>query len=166
MKYFVTVDGREYEVSVNGDTVTFEGVSHRAAIEDVGGGPVSLLRIDNEVHELIAVRGESRFEHAISVGGWRFRIEALNERARIIRELSSKAAGAAGPAPVVAPMPGLIVRVNVQPGDQVRAGQGVVIMEAMKMENELRTTAAGTVKGVRVTPGAAVEKGTLLVELE
>ena len=63
-------------------------------------------------------------------------------------------------------MPGLIVRVNVQVGDEVEAGQGVVVMEAMKMENELRATAAGRVKSIEVVPGAAVEKGTLLVVLE
>ncbi len=63
-------------------------------------------------------------------------------------------------------MPGLIVRINVKPGDTVEAGQGVVVMEAMKMENELRATSAGTVKSVEVAPGAAVEKGALLVALE
>jgi biotin carboxyl carrier protein len=63
-------------------------------------------------------------------------------------------------------MPGLIVRVAVKPGDEVRAGQGLVVMEAMKMENELRAVAAGRVKAVQAQPGAAVEKGALLVELE
>jgi pyruvate carboxylase subunit B len=63
-------------------------------------------------------------------------------------------------------MPGLIVRVNVSAGDVVEAGQGVIVMEAMKMENELRTTSPGTVKSVEVAPGTAVEKGTLLVALE
>ena len=63
-------------------------------------------------------------------------------------------------------MPGLIVRVTVAPGDAVEAGQGVVVMEAMKMENELRAVSAGRVKSVEVSPGAAVEKGTLLVALE
>jgi pyruvate carboxylase subunit B len=63
-------------------------------------------------------------------------------------------------------MPGLIVRVNVKAGDKVHAGQGIVVMEAMKMENELRATAAGTVKSVEVVPGTAVEKGALLVALE
>jgi pyruvate carboxylase subunit B len=63
-------------------------------------------------------------------------------------------------------MPGLIVRVNVSPGDHVQAGQGLVVMEAMKMENELRAAGNGTVSAVRVTPGKAVEKGTVLVELE
>ena len=61
-------------------------------------------------------------------------------------------------------MPGLIVRVSVAPGEQVQAGQGLVVMEAMKMENELRAHAAGTVKTVLVEAGKAVEKGTVLVE--
>jgi len=83
-----------------------------------------------------------------------------------IRELSGKNAGPTGPAPLIAPMPGLIVRVNAQPGDQVQAGQGLVVMEAMKMENELRAPAAGRVKAVLAGPGTAVEKGAVLVELE
>ena len=70
-----------------------------------------------------------------------------------------------GPAPLIAPMPGLLVRVNVQPGDEVQVGQPLVVMEAMKMENELRSTASGIVGSVRVQPGVAVEKGAVLVEL-
>ena len=61
-------------------------------------------------------------------------------------------------------MPGLIVRVSVAAGDSVQAGQGLVVMEAMKMENELRAHGAGTVKAVHVEAGKAVEKGTVLVE--
>ena len=63
-------------------------------------------------------------------------------------------------------MPGLIVRVTVNAGDVVRMGQGVVVMEAMKMENELRAPANGTVKQVLVAPGNAVEKGAVLLEIE
>jgi pyruvate carboxylase subunit B len=63
-------------------------------------------------------------------------------------------------------MPGLIVRVQVQPGDRVQPGQGLVVMEAMKMENELRAPATATVKAIAVAPGQAVEKGALLVEME
>src|SRR5712671_3980789 len=82
------------------------------------------------------------------------------------RELSAANAAPTGPAPIIAPMPGLIVRVNVSVGDRVEAGQGIVVMEAMKMENELRATAAGTVWSINVTSGTAVEKGALLVELD
>jgi pyruvate carboxylase subunit B len=100
------------------------------------------------------------------VDGYRFEAEALDERTRLIRDLSAASAAPRGPAPIIAPMPGLIVRVSVKAGDRVEAGQGIVVMEAMKMENELRAMAAGVVKSVEVEPGTAVEKGTLLVALE
>jgi pyruvate carboxylase subunit B len=65
-------------------------------------------------------------------------------------------------------MPGLIVRVTVVPGDRVEGGQGVVVMEAMKMENELRAPGSGAavVRAVHAQPGQAVEKGALLVEFD
>jgi biotin carboxyl carrier protein len=99
------------------------------------------------------------------VSGRRFDVEALDERTRAIRELTRATERRAGPAPLVAPMPGLIVRVEVREGDVVRPGQGLVVMEAMKMENELRTTSGGTVQAVLVQPGAAVEKGAVLIQL-
>ena len=63
-------------------------------------------------------------------------------------------------------MPGLVVRVQVEPGQPVSSGAGLVVLEAMKMENELRATTAGTVRRVRVRPGEAVEKGQVLVEFD
>jgi biotin carboxyl carrier protein len=63
-------------------------------------------------------------------------------------------------------MPGMIVRVAVQVGDVVEAGQPLIVMEAMKMENELRATAAGTVTAVRAIAGIAVDKGATLLEIE
>ena len=73
------------------------------------------------------------------------------------------AAGSDGEQAVTAPMPGRVVRVLVAPGDTVTARQGVVVVEAMKMENELRTPRAGVVKDVAVTPGTLVEAGRVLV---
>ena len=80
--------------------------------------------------------------------------------------MQASVAKPAGPAPLRAPMPGLIVQLRVKVGDTIAAGDGLVVMEAMKMENELRAQAAGTVRAVHVSVGAAVEKGALLVELE
>ena len=93
-------------------------------------------------------------------------LRVLDERTRAIRDVSAANAAPSGPAPILAPMPGLVIRVNVNPGDRIEAGHGVVVMEAMKMENELRATTAGTVKSIKVAPGTAVERGALLVELE
>ena len=85
-----------------------------------------------------------------------------------IRRAGAAAAHAAGDGPqrVTAPMPGKIVKLLVKPGDKVQARQGVIVVEAMKMENELRARAAGTVSEVRVAEGTSVEAGAILVVLE
>jgi len=67
---------------------------------------------------------------------------------------------------IAAPMPGKIISVTVAIGDKVEIGQAVIILEAMKMENELKTTFAGTVKSIAVIAGQSVEKGELLLEIE
>jgi pyruvate carboxylase subunit B len=165
MKYVVEIAGERVIVEVDGDVVTVDGTSVRASLADVEGTPVRLVTIGDEVHRVLAHRTGSRGQYSISLDGSRFAVEALDERTRAIRDLSASSAAASGPAPLLAPMPGLIVRVSVAPGDEVRPGQPLVVMEAMKMENELRASAAGVVKSVAATVGQAVEKGALLVEL-
>ncbi|HEX7939639.1 MAG TPA: biotin/lipoyl-containing protein [Gemmatimonadaceae bacterium] len=166
MKYFVTVGGKEHEVNIDGDTITLDGVALRAHIEDLHGTPITIVTIGNEVHRVVARRGEEKGQYTLSVGGHRVQAEALDDRSRTIRRLTGASAKASGPAHLHAPMPGLIVRINVAAGDAVAAGQGLVVMEAMKMENELRASAAGRVKRVAVSAGSAVEKGALLLEME
>ncbi len=166
MKYYVKVGDVDLEVVVDGDMVTVDGRSYQAQLEAVENTPVQVLRIGDEVHRIVTRHGESRGRYTLWVDGFRLETEALDERARAIRELTGLAAAAAGPAPIVAPMPGMIVRVSAQVGDQVQPGQGLVVMEAMKMENELRATTSGTVRAVLAQPGTAVEKGAVLLELE
>ena len=79
---------------------------------------------------------------------------------------STAAAHTRGASRVEAPIPGKVVAVNVEPGDQVEPGQSLVVLEAMKMENELAAEQGGTVAAVHATTGATVETGELLVELE
>jgi pyruvate carboxylase subunit B len=103
---------------------------------------------------------------AMLVDGWPVRAEVVDERTRAIRAMTARTGASNAPKPVRAPMPGLIVRVEVAVGDAIRVGQGVVAMEAMKMENELKSESAGVVSRILVEPGQAVEKGAVLVELE
>ena len=165
MKYVVDVAGRTVEVELDGDVVRVDGIAVHASLADLSGTPIVLLTVGSDVYRVAVSRGDARGKYSLSLGGRRYAVEALDERTRAIRELSAATAAPSGPAPLVAPMPGLIVRVNVAPGDSVRAGQGLIVMEAMKMENELRASAAGVVKSVRATPGTAVERGAVLVEL-
>ena len=165
MKYIVDLNGQRDEIEVDGETVTMDGHGVLAKVDEIGGTPVRIVTIGSEVHRVVVRKGLTRGAYTLWVDGFRFDGEALDERSRAIRDITAVSSKATGPAPVVAPMPGLIVRVNVSVGDTVQAGQGVVVMEAMKMENELRAAASGTVKAVNVAPGKAVEKGTVLVEL-
>jgi biotin carboxyl carrier protein len=166
VRYVVDLNGERKEVEVDGESVTVDGHTMLARVHELEGTPVRVVSIGSEVHRIVVRRGSSRGEYTLWVDGHRFDGEALDERTRTIRDITAASSKPTGPAPIVAPMPGLIVRVSVAVGDQVQAGQGLVVMEAMKMENELRTSAAGTVKAVHVSPGKAVEKGTVLVELD
>ena len=166
MKYVVKVGDRDVDVLVDGDSVTVDGNTWTAHVTDVEGTPVRMVTIGNEVHRAVARRGATRGRYTLWLDGFRHEVEALDERTRAIRELSGASQGPAGPAPLMAPMPGMIVRITVQVGDAVEPGQGLVVMEAMKMENELRAATAGTVKAIHARTGTAVEKGALLLELE
>lgn len=165
MKYIVEVLGERHEVEVGPAGVTYDGETVSAALTDVPGSPVRQVRIGDTVHRVLASRGATRGQYSIGLGGHRYAVEALDARASAIRDLAVAAGGAAGPAPLLAPMPGMIVRVSVAVGDIVTTGQGLIAMEAMKMENELRATGPGTVTAVRVVVGTAVQKGAVLVEL-
>jgi biotin carboxyl carrier protein len=79
---------------------------------------------------------------------------------------SAAAAEGRGPSRILAPIPGKVVAIRVAPGDTVEAGQSLVVLEAMKMENELTAEQPGTVAAVHVEAGATVDAGTVLVELE
>ncbi len=166
MRYVVTVGGERIEVDLGSDGIRVRGEPIPARLADVPGTPVRLVTIGAESHRVVVRRGERRGRYTLWVDGWRFDVEALDERTQAIRDMTGAAAAPTGPAPLLAPMPGLVVRVAAAVGDQVQAGQALVVMEAMKRENELRASATGRVKSVLVAPGQPVEKGAVLVELE
>ena len=165
LKYIVDVNGKRLTVDLGADGISVDGKRVSAHVEEVDGTPIMLLNVDGTLHRLAVRRGENRGQYSIWSDSHRFEVDALDERRRAINDMSGAAAANAGPAPLLAPMPGLVVRLNVAVGDQVQAGQPLVVMEAMKMENELRSTSAGVVAVIRVQPGAVVEKGAALVEL-
>ena len=166
MKYIVDVGGERITVELDGTHVLVNGERLAATLEHIDGTPVRLLRVGDTVHRVVARRDGPRGRYALDVDGWQFVAEALDERTRAIRDLAAQSASASGPAPLVAPMPGLVVRILTEVGAEVAAGQGLVVIEAMKMENELRASAAGRVTAVRAEAGTAVNKGAVLVELE
>jgi biotin carboxyl carrier protein len=166
VKYLVVVNGQEHEVTVEGPTVRADAMEAEAHLVDVDGTPVRVVTIGDHVYTVVTHRGPVAGQYTIELDGFRFDVQALDERTRAIRQLAGSVAKPAGPSSLAAPMPGLVVRVLVRAGDRVQPGQGLVVIEAMKMENELRASAAAVVRAVAVSPGNAVEKGTMLVEFE
>jgi acetyl/propionyl-CoA carboxylase alpha subunit len=102
--------------------------------------------------------------YVVDVDGEVYRIRVEEETRYIIRTRGS--AATAGGQILKAPMPGRVVLVEVSVGQAVQAGDGLVILEAMKMENELRAPVRALVRAVRVRPGQAVERGQVLVEFD
>lgn len=164
MKYHVTLGERAFEVVLGPEGVSVDGRAVSAALEHADGTPVRGLFLDHRTYRVVAERRGS--------GSWSLRLngsvieaDVVDERTKAIREMTGSGAAPTGPRPIVAPMPGMVVKVEVAEGDRVEAGQGVVIVEAMKMENELRALGPGLVSRVRVRPGDAVEKDQVLVDL-
>jgi biotin carboxyl carrier protein len=165
VKYFVLIQGVERTIDVDGDRVTVDGSLVQATLRQRAGTPLWQLTIGGRATDVVLQsRGRGRWTAA--AGGDQIDVEVVDERTRHIRSLTAGAERATGGGVIRAPMPGLVVRVLAQAGDSLPAGAGVLVLEAMKMENELRAATAGVVKAVRAEPGQAVEKGQVLVEFE
>jgi biotin carboxyl carrier protein len=121
----------------------------------LGNNRFSLL-VDHVSHHLHIVEDEGRFH--IHLDGAYFSIRVEDERMRALRELVAHSAAAGGDQTVVAPIPGLISRILVSPGQRITDGEPLVILEAMKMENEIRAETGGIVKEILVETGRPVEK--------
>jgi biotin carboxyl carrier protein len=165
VKYIVSVAGREIEVEVDGDRVTVEGLSRTASLRAVPGTPTRQLLIEGRPTTL-TMRSAGHGQWSLEIGGDRWEVEVVDERTRHIRGLTAGAGRRRGPIILRAPMPGLVVEILVEPGQEVAAGAGLVVLEAMKMENELKAPAAGIVAAIRAQAGQAVEKGQVLVEFQ
>jgi pyruvate carboxylase subunit B len=165
MKYFVTVGDRTVEVDLSGSQPVVDGTPVDAHMAILPGTHVRTLQVDGRSHTLTARAGERRGRWQIALGRERFTVDAVDERTRAIREMTGAGDDVADKT-IVAPMPGLVLKVEVEVGQAVKAGQGVVIVEAMKMENELKAPADGVVAKILVQERQTVDKGATLIVLE
>ena len=165
MRYHVLVGGKRFEVELGPDGARIDGRPVDVTLGHADGTPVRGLLVAAESYRVVGERA-ARGRWKLGLHGRTHAIEVVDERTMAIRALAGAGGSAAGPRPIVAPMPGMVVKVEVSVGDTVRSGQGIVIVEAMKMENELRASGPGRVTRVHVSKGDAVAKDQVLVELE
>jgi pyruvate carboxylase subunit B len=165
MLYHVTLSGRIFRIELVDGRILIDGEPIAdAELIAAPGTAVHHLLLGGRSHSVVARPAGTVGVWDLHLDGARQLVEVIDERTRLLRSLTGAVSGRAGPRPVRAPMPGLIVRLEVTAGQSVKAGQGVVIMEAMKMENELRAEADGVVDRVLVAAGEPVEKGAVLIE--
>ena len=166
VRYVVEVEGTRHEVAIGVDgSVGIGGRRRAASLVDAGRGGGRSLLLDGVSVPLVA-RSTVRGRWEIAVDGRTVVVQVLEVREAEIRERAARTVDGAGIAPLKAPMPGLVVRVAVPEGEVVQPGTAILIVEAMKMENELRAAAAARVARILVSPGDAVEKGQVLAEFE
>ena len=164
MKYFVTVGAVQVEVAIEPEGVRVDGELVAAALEPLPGTPLRQLRLGDRTL-VFSMDSAERGVWGLGYRGDRWEATVVDERTRHIRSLTGEGRQRAGAGEVKAPMPGLVLRVLVEPGQQVAAGAGLAVLEAMKMENQIKAPVAGVVAEVRVAAGKAVEKGQVLVVL-
>ena len=149
----VIVDGRAHLV----DAVRVGRDGWSLIVRDDNGGTARSVEV-----VIVPHKGNGALD--VYVDGYHIPVAQRTGLGRRTRELSGS--HGTGPQRVLAPMPGKILRVLAKPGDEVKPRQGLVVVEAMKMENELRAARAGRVREVLVTEGQSVEAGTALVVVE
>jgi biotin carboxyl carrier protein len=141
-----------------------DGTPHEVLAERTGEFSLSvILEASGLSREVSVAAGGAAGELLVGFGG---RTVAMSIDGRRRRGAADGGALTHGEQTIVAPMPGRIVRVLVGEGDEVTVRQGIIVVEAMKMENELRSPKAGIVRSVSVTPGTLVEAGRVLVVIE
>ncbi|HLF26078.1 MAG TPA: biotin/lipoyl-containing protein [Anaerolineae bacterium] len=165
MKYATTVGARTYIIEINRDgEVVVDGEWHWADLRSIDGMGTFSLLLDTDSFEALVEARDGEF--GVLLRGRFYPVQIEDERALRLAQAARGQAAPSGEVAIKSPMPGLIVAVKVVPGQAVRKGETLVILESMKMENELKAPRDGKVGAVRVEPRQPVEQGQTLVTIE
>jgi biotin carboxyl carrier protein len=163
MKYQTTVNNKTYEIDIQNDgNLVVNGVHRKVDFQALAPALYTILA-EGLSHELTIEERDGRIE--VLMSGKLYTTTVLDERALIIAQRSGGLVPEDGVIQIKAPMPGLIVAVKVEAGQEVKAGQTVVILESMKMQNELKSPRDGVIGQVNVSGGETVEQNKVLVTI-
>lgn len=164
MKYATTINAKTHLIEINDDRrVVVDGVEFAVDFESVNGQPVYSLLINGRSYEAFVYETEEANTWQVLLRGDLSTVRVEDERERRLKSAASGVAAASGEFKLKAPMPGLIVAVPVSEGQAVRKGDILVILESMKMQNELKCPRDGTVLRVKAKAGEGVEQNQVLI---
>jgi biotin carboxyl carrier protein len=166
MKYEVLIEGHPHQIDIERADKGYQATVDGEAFDiDVVMTARDVLSIIHKGRHYEAKREYSLLgETHIIVGSERFAAEVRDPRS--LRSRRAAAGHEAGPAKIIAPMPGKVVRIIAAVGDEIEVGQGLVVVEAMKMQNEIKSPKKGKVTKIAVSEASAVNAGDLLVIVE
>jgi biotin carboxyl carrier protein len=162
MRYITTVEDKQFLVEIIDEKhVSVDGKVYEIDFESVSGQPVYSLIVDGKSHEAYTAQGEDNWQ--VLLRGRLYPVIVEDEREKRLRSAAGGGVAETGEFHLKAPMPGLVVAIPVAEGQAVKKGHVLLILESMKMQNELKSPRDGTVGRVRVKVGETVEqKQTLL----
>ena len=162
MKYEIVIDGKAAALSLAGECFEYQreggpAIKREYSAAPAGDGTWSILVDGRSYAVTILGSGE------VSVNGHVFHVDVFDPR-----ELRGRrsAADNTGPQPITAPMPGRVIRVLVEPGQDVAANDGLIVVEAMKMQNEMKAPRAGRIAAIKTVAGTTVSAGDVLLVIE
>ncbi len=163
--YTIQINGTEIDVQINrNNEIIVQGkTGYTIDLIEIDKNRYSLL-INGRSHSLTLERkGNGSF--IVSINGKEYHCTVEDERSKRLRDFIADTAGTDGPIEMTAPMPGMVTDISVAEGETVQENQPLVVLEAMKMENEIRSIVHGTVQSIHIKTGQAVEKGQKLITI-
>ena len=168
MKYYASIGDKEYECTLEAENgrlfVTVEGERYRADLRHIPRSHAYSLLLDGKSYEFTLHEADEEIE--LSGGAGLFHVRVQDARTHAARAKTAGVRDPGGVRTVRAVMPGIVREVRVQPGGEVAKGDALLILEAMKMQNEIRADHGGTVSHVHIAVGETVDKGAKLVDIE
>ncbi len=164
MKYITTINDETYEIEINQENeVLINGETRQVDFHhDPSHGVFSLI-IDNQSYEVVVEEKDDQYN--ILISGTLYEVNVTDERAQRLARATGGFASDSGEISIRSPMPGLIVAVPIQENDEVTKGQTIIILESMKMENELKAPRDGVINRINVNVGDSVEQNKLLITI-
>jgi biotin carboxyl carrier protein len=164
MKYITSVEGKQFLIEVIDDKhVSVDGKIYEVDFESVSGQPVYSLIVDGRSHESYIYQGDENWQ--VLLRGRLYPVTVEDEREKRLRAAAGGGVAETGEFHLRAPMPGLVVAIPVTEGQEIKKGQVILILESMKMQNELKAPRDGTIGRIRVKAGETVEQRQTLLSM-